>query len=110
LADPKKAAEAEAEIFRNPVQRRAWVNFQLKIRGLSFAALARQEGVVPQAVSAALASPSRELEEAIAAAVERPVEILFPERFIDGRRIAPTRDRKRSSGGDLRNVQIAGAR
>ncbi len=111
MTAPKNpASEAEREIFRDPVKRRAWVQFQLKIRGLSFAEIARQQGVVPQAVSAALGSNSLSLEEAIASAVERPVRVLFPERFTsDGRRLGITRTRNRSSLVPAHNVENGGA-
>lgn len=109
----KKAASQRQfnipNIPSNPAERRAWVLYQLKLRGLSLSSIAREEGVVQQAVSNALLIPSSHLEEAIARAIDVPVRDLFPERFAaDGRRLNPTRSRNRISAPDACNVESAG--
>lgn len=88
-------------IPREPVERRAWINFQLRRRGLSLAAIARQEGVCQQAVSAALLQPSFRIEKAIAAAIDLTPEELFPERFGPRGRLSAIKVRPAAS----RNVQ-----
>ncbi|MFN3883232.1 MAG: helix-turn-helix domain-containing protein [Rhodocyclaceae bacterium] len=77
----------------NPVERRIFIKSQLEIRGLSFAAIGRREGVSRIAVSqAAAGGPSARLQDALAEAIEIPVQTLFPERFDGkGRRITPVR-------------------
>jgi Ner family transcriptional regulator len=110
-ASKKPASAQEREIFRNPTERRAWVIFQLKIRGRTLPSLAREQGVSQQALGAALSSPSQALEAAIADAVERHVTDLFPERFAsDGRRLHLTRGPNRNSATSAHNVQFAEAR
>lgn len=110
MKPPKKpATAAEREIFRNPTERRAWVIYQLKIRGLTLSSVAREQGVSQQALGAALSSPSQALEEAIACAVQRYATELFPERFApDGRRLHVTRGPNRISSADTRNVESRG--
>jgi len=111
LAAPKNTAEKRAlGIPTSPAERRAWVVYQLKIRGLSLASIARDEGVVQQAVASALLVPSSHLEEAIARALDVSVIALFPERFTaDGRRLNPQRSRNRNSEPAARNVESKGA-
>lgn len=111
LAAPKNTAERrQSDIPTNPTERKAWVIYQLKIRGLSLASIARDEGVVQQAVASALLVPSSHLEAAIARAVEVPVIALFPERYTaDGRRLNPQRSRNRNSEPTARNVEKRGA-
>jgi len=110
LSVHKKPAHAgEQETFRDPIKRRAWVIYQLKLQGLNLTSLARETGVSQPALSAALLSPSSDLEEVIAAAVGVPVKELFPERFAaNGRRLHLVRGPNRSRRAPLHNVESAG--
>lgn len=84
---------------QNPSARRAWLTYQLRLRGLSIAALAREVGVSREALSNAMNAPSSHLEEAIAAALATKPQLLFPERFDRrGRRLSRTRAPNRSTG------------
>lgn len=77
---------------KNPAERRAWVIYQLRIRGTNLLRLSKQHGVSASAMQAALMVPSSHLERVIADALGLPVEKLFPERFDrDGRRLHLTR-------------------
>ncbi|MCA0303513.1 MAG: helix-turn-helix domain-containing protein [Proteobacteria bacterium] len=93
-------------IPKNPTARRAWVGYQLKLRGTTFAELARQEGVSGSAVRFALLVPSYHLEEVIAGALGLTARDLFPERFdATGRRLGPIRPRYRKARPAEGNVQ-----
>ncbi|WP_341893847.1 helix-turn-helix domain-containing protein [Ferrovibrio terrae] len=83
---------------KNPVERRIFIKLQLELRGLSFAAIARQRGVARVTVSkTAAGAPSAPLQAALAEAIEMPVEVVFPERFDrNGRRVTPVRSRQDS--------------
>ena len=65
----------------DPAKRRAWVLYQLKLRGESLASLARRLGVDRTTPGYALRKPYPRMERAIAEAVEVPVHVLFPERY-----------------------------
>ena len=67
--------------FSDPGKRRAWVQYQLKVKGRSLASLARELGVVRHAPGHALAKPYPRMEHAIAEAIGIPVQVLFPERY-----------------------------
>ena len=89
-------------IPKNPVERRAWIIYQLHIRGLSLRGLAREEGVSQQAMSACLIGPNSHLEPLIANAIGLTPVQLFPERFSrSGVRLGWTRlqNRKDSASG-----------
>lgn len=90
---------ATLDIPKNPAIRRAWIGFQLRIRGLSHRELARREGVSHQAVSQAAAGVgSRHLQETLAEALDLRPQDLFPELYdACGQRLGPTRDPKRST-------------
>lgn len=92
-------------IPKNPVERRAWVIYQLRCRGSSLSQIARQEGVSQQAVSNALMTPSYRLEIAIANAIGVTVEALFPERYDGAYRLPYTRPDQRSTAAPRGNVQ-----
>lgn len=95
---------------RDPRERAAWVKFQLELRAMSFASIARGEGVSQRAVCQALWSPSQYLEEAIARAIGLTPQALFPERFdASGNRLHRSRPRHRSSGLSDRNDQLSEA-
>lgn len=91
---------------KNPAERRAWVCFQLRLRGNSLSKIARQEKVSQQAVSNALMTPSCRLEQAIAEALGLTAKQLFPERFDGmGFRLAHTRLPQRTTRSDSGNVE-----
>lgn len=88
---------ASNEVPKKPAERRAWIKYQLDRKGLSFAAVARKNGVSPQAVKETLFKPNAHLEEALAAELNTPVRVLFWERFDDsGRRLHQVRVQQRS--------------
>lgn len=91
-------------IPKNTAERRLWVIFELKRKGLSLSKIARSLDVTRQSVRSALSEPSARIEQAIANALELPVEQLFFERFdADGNRIHHTRPSNitaRSASGD----------
>ena len=92
---------------RDPRERVAWVKFQLELLGLSFAELARREGVSQKAIRYALYAPSRHLEVAIARAISLTPEVLFPERFdASGRRLHRSRHPNRSTPRLACNDQV----
>ena len=80
---------ATPDIPSHPAERRAWIHYQLRLRGLTFRAVARALGVSHQAVSlAALGTPSARIEAALAKAISVPPARLFPEHYAaNGRRI-----------------------
>ncbi len=95
-------------IPKNPHERRAWICFQLKIRGLSQRQLAKKEKVSPQCVSSALiGGGSSHLQEAVANAIGLSVQQLFPELYnpTTGERLLPVRPRKRTTHCELDNVK-----
>ena len=105
-------APATFDIPKNPAVRREWIGFQLRIRGLSRAALARREGVSHQAVSAAaLGGGSRHLQEVIAAAIDVTPQALFPELYDEqGNRLGVTRPPNRTTrrgGGNGKDQEAA---
>lgn len=98
------------DIPKEPAIRRAWVVYQLRIRGLSFGSLARDSGVSRQAISNALLMPSSHLEEIIAEAIGLTAQELFPERFdATGRRLHRTRSPERNTRANPDNVKTGEA-
>lgn len=69
------------QIPETPELRREWIKFQLNIRGLSFAKLAREHGASRQAVSMALVRSKPRWERVIAEALGLSPELLWPERY-----------------------------
>lgn len=99
-------APATLDIPKKPTMRREWISYQLRIRGLSYRELARQEGVTHQAFSAAaLGGGSRHLQETIAAALALPPQLIWPELYDDqtGQRLGRTRDPNRTTPSRRRN-------
>jgi|GEM_PF-1562015 len=84
------------DIPENPAERRAWVIYQLHIRGKSLRRLAAREGVTKQAMSAALVVPNSHLDPVIAAEIGLTAQELFPERFIGNERRGQTRPAQRT--------------
>ncbi len=64
-----------------PQNRRAWVIYQLSLKGTSLAALARELGVRPTTIYQAFDRPYPRMEQAIAEAVGITPQELFPERY-----------------------------
>jgi lambda repressor-like predicted transcriptional regulator len=99
------------DIPKNPAERRAWVCYQLRIRGNSLRQIALGIDVSPQAVSSALMAPSFRIEQAIAAALGTSVTALFPERFDgNGQRLTHTRQSQNTMSptpGNVRNERAA---
>lgn len=62
-------------------KRREWIKYQLKIRGLSIAELARAHSASRQAVSTALVRSNPRWEHVIAEALETTPHKLWPERY-----------------------------
>jgi lambda repressor-like predicted transcriptional regulator len=105
-------APATLDIPKNPAIRRAWIGFQLRIRGLSYRELARREGVSHQAFSqAALGGGSQYLQETLAHALDLRPQALFPELYdAGGRRLGRTRDPKRTTRREdapVKNTKVA---
>jgi len=87
-------------------ERKLWVQMHLRLRGLSLAQIARDNGWSHQAVVNALHQPSYPQEAAIAAALDAPVEAVFHERYDHtGRRLHPRK--KRSNTAAACNVKDA---
>ena len=65
----------------HPDERREWIKYQLKIRGLTLASLARDNGVSRHVFSKALTHGSVRWDHVIAKAINFPVSILWPDRY-----------------------------
>tara|TARA_R110002074_G_scaffold355878_2_gene527912 strand:+ start:316 stop:633 length:318 start_codon:yes stop_codon:yes gene_type:complete len=98
-----------ADIPKEPAVRRAWILYQLKIRGVSLTSIACDENVSATAVANALLSPSSHLEEVIAARLGLKARELFSDRFSrSGDRLNQTKPRNRSSAATACNVENRG--
>ncbi len=103
-----------SDIPKRPTERKAWILFQLKVRGSSFSALGREIGVSYQAVAwAASGRPAYEVEKAISAKIGVSTTDLFPEHYDEhGERIplARTTQRQRrpqSENGNVYSREVA---
>ena len=93
------------EVPRDPRERKAWVMFQLRIRGHSFASLGREIGITRNSMQAVMYMPAYRTEVALATALGLEVQQLFPERYdASGRRLHQIREDKGSTGSKRRNV------
>ena len=72
---------ADLNVPNDPTERREWIKFQLRIRGSSLSAVAREMGVSRHATNLALAKPYPRMERAIAAKIGIPPCQLWPERY-----------------------------
>jgi Ner family transcriptional regulator len=91
---------------KNPAERRAWIKYQLEMRGLSVRRLALREGVSQQAMSHALIGPSSHLQPVIAKAIGMAVQELFPEFYDEhGNRLGRTREKQRTTRNINCNVK-----
>jgi lambda repressor-like predicted transcriptional regulator len=70
-----------AKVPADPTERTLWVQFHLRLMGLSFSEIARRHAWHRQSVAKAMRLPSLPQEEAIAGALGMPVRKLFPERY-----------------------------
>jgi Ner family transcriptional regulator len=73
--------ETLEEIIGDPVMRREWIKFQLRINGSSFAALAAELGVTAPAVKDVFNHPYPKMQRAIAAKIGMRPEAIWPERY-----------------------------
>jgi Ner family transcriptional regulator len=97
------------DLPKNPAARRAWLTYQLRIRGRSVSELARANGVSREALYGAMNTPSSHLERAIAGALNLAPQQLFPERFDGrGRRLSQVRAPNRSTRREPVTVEKTG--
>jgi len=91
---------------KKPTERRAWIIYQLRLRGISFRKLALQEGVSPQAISAATTSANSHLQPVIAKAIGLTAQQLFPEFYTStGELLTWAREQHRNTASARRNVE-----
>lgn len=69
------------ELLSDPAKRSAWVGFQLKLKGESFATIGRRAGVTRQAVRQAMYKQNPRMELIIADILDMRAADLFPERY-----------------------------
>ncbi len=62
-------------------QRRDWIKYQLRLRGSSLYAVAREMGVSRHAPRLALVKPYPRMEQAIASTLEMEPRSIWPERY-----------------------------
>lgn len=75
--------ETIEEIIGDPVIRREWIRFQLRIHGSSFSLLAKEIGVSRQAVADVFRHSYPRMERAIAEKLKMKPQTLWPERYLD---------------------------
>lgn len=107
-------AHATPEVPTNPTVRRAWILYQLRIRGLSLRAVAKDEGVSHQAMSMAMSGGggSSHLQEVAARLLDLTPQQLWPELYDEatGRRLLNTRPPNRTTrrgGGNGKSEEAA---
>ncbi len=81
------------EVPKKPAERRAWIKYQLALRGTSLARLARDRGLYRTAVQTALFRAYPKSERVISDAIGLTPAQLWPERYDDAGR--PNRRRGR---------------
>ena len=69
------------DIPKDSAHRREWIKYQLRLKGISLSAIARELGVSRHAPRIALVTPYPRMERAIAAKIGVPPEALWPERY-----------------------------
>jgi Ner family transcriptional regulator len=72
------------DILRDPQKRRAWVIWQLSLKGRNLTDIARTMGVTRSSVYRAFVTPYPKMERAIADELGMCVAHLFPDRYTDG--------------------------
>jgi Ner family transcriptional regulator len=97
---------AEQELPTTPAARRAWIKFQLELRGLTLGALARKKRISRKTVQKALHFPYPKSERLIARALGLQPQQIWPERYgADGK------SNRRRGRPPVRRLQVAaGAR
>src|SRR3569832_1930162 len=81
-------------ILRDPQKRRAWVIYQLKLRGESLASIAVAAGVAKQQTQKAMSAPYTRMEKVIADALGMMPQELFPDRYTSDGLPRPRRHHK----------------
>lgn len=71
----------DASIPEDTEKRREWIKYQLKIRGISIAKLAREHDVSRQALSTALVRSNPRWEYVISSALGVAPNAIWPERY-----------------------------
>ncbi|WP_024608506.1 helix-turn-helix domain-containing protein [Pseudoalteromonas sp. TAB23] len=71
----------DANIPEDTEKRREWIKYQLKIRGISIAKLAREHDVSRQALSTALVRSNPRWEYVISNALGKAPNDIWPERY-----------------------------
>lgn len=69
------------KIFGNPEKRRAWILYQLQIRGDSYVTLGERRGIKPYCFYRCLGHPYPKIEAVLADEMDVTPQILFPERY-----------------------------
>lgn len=81
-------APSSVAIPQNPRQRKAWALYQLTLKNLTLADVARMEGVRRQAASSVFHTPSAALERRMADVLGVPIQQLWADRYeADGTRL-----------------------
>jgi len=68
-------------IPKDLLQRREWIKFQLRLRGITLSGMARELGVSRQALGQTLVQSYPKMERVIAAKLGLEPEIIWPERY-----------------------------
>lgn len=84
-----------SDLFRDSSKRRAWILYQLSLKDMSIASIARDVGISRQAMWQALVKPYPRAEKIIAECLNLPPQTLFPERYTSSGE--PNRKRGRPS-------------
>lgn len=84
-------------------QRREWIKFQLRLRGTTLSAIAREEGVSRQALRQALVHSYPKMERAIAAKLHMEPKDIWPERY--ARRQTKKANRERRSSCHVKSTK-----
>jgi Ner family transcriptional regulator len=87
----------------NPLLRREWIKFQLRLRGTTLSAMARELGVSRQAMGQTLIRSYPKMERAIAARLDMEPGDIWPERYARGQ--AKTTGSKRLSSCHVKRAK-----
>ena len=77
----KSITKEDRTILSDPYKRRSWITYQLSLKGLRLADVARDQGVKPQTFYQVFMRPYPKMEKVISKALDIPVTDLFPERY-----------------------------
>lgn len=69
------------KLLADPAKRRAWVRYQLTLKGLSMADIARDAGVTRECLYQVFCKTYPRMEKVVADAVGLPPAVLWPERY-----------------------------